>query len=176
MPPTEGRPLGDVIQAAELYDVMEHLPDGLKTSLGEGGGLVSGGEGQRVRLGRGMFRSGVRLAILDEPFRGLDREKRRKLLEQARRHWDGITLMCITHDVGETLAFPRVLVIEDGRILEDGPPARLADTPGSRYSSLLAAEQAVRRELWASAEWRRFTLENGRLSETNGLDHTKDSG
>ena len=68
-----------------------------------------------------MFRSGVRLAILDEPFRGLDREKRRRLLEQARRHWDGITLMCITHDVGETLAFPRVLVIEDGQILEDGP-------------------------------------------------------
>lgn len=176
MPLSEGQPLSDVIQAAELYDVMEHLPDGLKTSLGEGGGLVSGGEGQRVRLGRGMFRSGVRLAILDEPFRGLDREKRRKLLEQARRHWDGITLMCITHDVGETLAFPRVLVIEDGKILEDGPPTRLADTPGSRYSSLLAAEQAVRRELWASAEWRRFTLDNGRLSETNGLDEAKHAG
>ncbi|OGO36039.1 MAG: hypothetical protein A2W35_15145 [Chloroflexi bacterium RBG_16_57_11] len=172
----EARPLGDVIQAAELYDVLEHLPDGLKTTLGEGGGLVSGGEGQRVRLGRGMFRSGVRLAILDEPFRGLDREKRRKLLEQARRHWDGITLLCITHDVGETRAFPRVLVIENGQILEDGPPADLAENPGSRYRSLLVAEQAVRRELWASTEWRRFILDNGRLTETNGDKEANNQG
>jgi ATP-binding cassette subfamily B protein len=176
MEQADARPLGDVIQSAELYDVLEHLPDGLKTSLGEGGGLVSGGEGQRVRLGRAMFRSGVRLAILDEPFRGLDREKRRRLLEHARRHWDGITMLCITHDVGETLAFPRVLVIENGQIVEDGPPVGLAGTPGSRYSSLLAAEQAVRRELWASAEWRRLNLDNGRLTETDGANGAENPG
>jgi ABC-type bacteriocin/lantibiotic exporter with double-glycine peptidase domain len=170
MEQAEARPLSDVIQSAELYEVLEHLPDGLKTTLGEGGGLVSGGEGQRVRLGRAMFRSGVRLAILDEPFRGLDREKRRKLLEQARSHWDGITLLCITHDVGETRSFPRVLVIENGRIVEDGPPAELAEQPGSRYRSLLVAEQAVRRDLWASAGWRRFTLDGGKLLENNGVD------
>jgi ATP-binding cassette subfamily B protein len=165
---SETRPLSEVIQAAELYDVLERLPDGLKTILGEGGGLVSGGEGQRVRLGRAMFRAGVRLAILDEPFRGLDREKRRKLLEQARRHWEGATLLCITHDVGETRAFPRVLVIEDGRIIEDGPPSELAERADSRYRSLLIAEQNVRQGLWASAQWRRFTLDNGRLTESGG--------
>jgi ATP-binding cassette subfamily B protein len=123
-----------------------------------------------------MFRSGVRLAILDEPFRGLDREKRRKLLEQARLHWDGITLLCITHDVGETLTFPRVLVIENGQIVEDGSPVELAEKPGSRYRSLLAAEQAVRHELWASAEWRKFTLDNGRLLEGNGVESTEKPG
>ena len=47
------------------------LPEGFETVLGEGGALVSGGEGQRVRLGRAMLRDSVRLAILDEPFRGL---------------------------------------------------------------------------------------------------------
>lgn len=166
MEQSEARPLSEVIQTADLYDVLERLPDGLKTTLGEGGGLVSGGEGQRVRLGRAILRTGVRLAILDEPFRGLDREKRRNLLAQARRHWQDVTLLCITHDVGETTAFPRVLVIENGRIVEDGPPAELAGQPGSRYASLLAAEQAVRRELWASAEWRRFNLDGGRLVET----------
>jgi ATP-binding cassette subfamily B protein len=176
MEQADARPLSDVIQSAELYDVLEHLPDGLKTSLGEGGGLVSGGEGQRVRLGRAMFRSGVRLAILDEPFRGLDREKRRRLLEQARRHWDGVTLMVITHDVGETLTFPRVLVIENGQIVEDGSPEELAEKPGSRYRSLLASEQAVRQELWASAEWRRFTLDNGRLTGSNGADGAENPG
>src|SRR5207249_8550472 len=66
------------------------------------GGLLSGGEGQRVRLGRAILRPGVRLVILDEPFRGLDREQRRELLTRARRLWKGVTLLCITHDVGET--------------------------------------------------------------------------
>jgi ATP-binding cassette subfamily B protein len=115
----------------------------------------------------------VRLVILDEPFRGLDREKRRKLLDQARRHWDGVTLLCITHDVGETRSFPRVLVIENGRIVEDGSPGELAEQPGSRYQRLLAAEQAVRRELWASAEWRKFTLADGHLVESGTTDEAE---
>src|SRR5207244_4301417 len=84
---------------------------------GDGGGLLSGGEGQRVRLGRAMLRPGVRLAILDEPFRGLDRERRRELLARARRAWPGATLLCVTHDVGETRAFGRVLVVDGGRVV-----------------------------------------------------------
>ena len=72
------------LEAADLFEVLERLENGLQTPLGEGGGLVSGGEGQRVRLGRAMSRAGARLVILDEPFRGLDREKRRGLLKTAR--------------------------------------------------------------------------------------------
>jgi len=161
---SEGMPLGEVIQRADLFEVMERLPDGLKTVLGESGGLVSGGEGQRVRLGRSMLRQGVRLVVLDEPFRGLDRAKRRNLLAEARRLWDGITLLCITHDVGETLAFPRVLVIEDGHVIEDGDPSTLAGQPDSRYRQLLDAEEAVRSNLWANVNWRRMIMERGRLS------------
>lgn len=160
------RPLGEAIQSADLYDVLERLPDGLKTDLGEGGGLVSGGEGQRVRLGRAMLRPDVRLVILDEPFRGLDREKRRKLLAEARQHWQAQTLLCITHDVGETVSFPRVLVIENGEVIEDASPQALAADPASRYRALLEAEEAVRSSLWASAEWRRLVIEDGRLRET----------
>jgi ATP-binding cassette subfamily B protein len=165
MESAETRPLNEAVTAADLYDVLDRLPDGLKTDLGEGGGLVSGGEGQRVRLGRAMLRSGVRLVILDEPFRGLDRERRRKLLAEARRHWSQQTLLCITHDVGETQAFPRVLVIEQGRIVEDASPTELAARPGSRYRALLDAEQAVRQNLWADTAWRRFVIDNGKLEE-----------
>ncbi|HEV7668419.1 MAG TPA: ATP-binding cassette domain-containing protein [Thermoanaerobaculia bacterium] len=153
------------IREADLGSVLRLLPDGLQTRLGEGGGLVSGGEGQRVRLGRALLRAGVRLAILDEPFRGLDRERRRELLARARRLWRGATLLCITHDVGETLDFPRVLVLESGRIVEDGSPSDLAERPGSRYRALLDAEREVREGLWASAVWRRLRMERGRLSE-----------
>src|SRR5439155_19621964 len=129
--------MAQAIEAADLHGVLERLPDGLQTPLGEGGALVSGGEGQRVRFGRALLRPGVRLAILDEPFRGLDREKRRTLLARARDAWRGATLLCITHDVGETLGFERVVVVEGGRVVEDAAPAELAARAGSRYRALL---------------------------------------
>jgi ABC-type transport system involved in cytochrome bd biosynthesis fused ATPase/permease subunit len=159
------RPLDGVVRQADLAGVLRKLPQGLQTALGEGGGLVSGGEGQRVRFGRALLRPDARLALLDEPFRGLDREKRRELLAHARRHWRGSTLLCVTHDVGETLGFERVLVVEGGRIVEDGPPQDLAADAGSRYRALLDAEQEVREGLWASAAWRRLRMETGNLSE-----------
>ncbi|MFN8495349.1 MAG: ATP-binding cassette domain-containing protein [Caldilineaceae bacterium] len=157
--------VSDVIEQAELLAVLENLPNGLQTPLGEGGGLVSGGEGQRVRLGRALLRAGTRLAILDEPFRGLERGQRRTLLTRARRHWSAATLLCITHDVHETQSFDRVLVIEEGRVVEDAPPSQLLAQPASRYRALLAAEEAVQRGLWEAANWRRLWLEQGHLQE-----------
>jgi ATP-binding cassette subfamily B protein len=168
--PAGGPSLGEVLHDADLYGVLERLPDGLQTGLGEGGGLLSGGEGQRVRLGRAFRRAGVRLAVLDEPFRGLDREKRHLLLQRARHVWQGRTMLCITHDVGETRDFDRVLVIDAGRVVEDGCPAELAADPASRYRALLDAETAVRRGLWASARWRRLRLEGGRLVADGGRE------
>jgi ATP-binding cassette subfamily B protein len=106
--------LDQVLDAAALRDLLEKLPDGLQMRLGEGGALVSGGEGQRVRLGRGLLRPGARLVNLDEPFRGLDRERRRELLARTRRWWRASTLLCVTHDVRETRGFDRVLVVEGG--------------------------------------------------------------
>ena len=156
---------GAAVDAADLREVVQRLPAGLQTPLGEGGGLVSGGEGQRVRFGRALLKRGARLAILDEPFRGLDREKRRLLLDRARRHWRGATLLCVTHDVGETLRFGRVLVIDGGTVVEDGAPAELAARAGSLYRRLLDAETDVRERLWAGARWRRLVLSRGRLEE-----------
>jgi ATP-binding cassette subfamily B protein len=153
------------IERADLRGVLDRLPDGLQTPLGEGGGLVSGGEGQRIRLGRALARRGVRLAILDEPFRGLDREQRRTLLQRAREVWSAATLVCITHDVGSTQAFDRVLVVEEGQILEDGTPASLASGPETRYRALLEAEAAVHEGLWANDLWRRLHLVEGRIHE-----------
>jgi ATP-binding cassette subfamily B protein len=162
--------LGEVIGEADLFSVLQRLPDGLQTSLGEGGGLVSGGEGQRVRLGRAVARTGPRLVILDEPFRGLDREKRRVLLERVHQRWREATLLCITHDVGETLPFERVLILEGGRVVEDGAPAHLASVATSRYRTLLEAESEVRTGLWSSNVWKHLRLVSGRVvaEETGG--------
>ncbi|XXR46284.1 ATP-binding cassette domain-containing protein [Sorangium sp. So ce381] len=168
--PDDAADFGAVVEEAELREVLERLPEGQKTLLGEGGGLVSGGEGQRLRLGRAMLRSEARLAILDEPFRGLDRERRRALLARARRRFRRATLLCVTHDVGETRSFERVLVVDGGRVVEDGAPAELAARPGSRYRALLEAEAAVQRGLWSSGGWRRLRVARGRIAEAAGED------
>ena len=115
-----------------------------------------------------MFRPGVRLVVLDEAFRGLDRGKRRELLARARAWWRGATLLSISHDVSDTLNFDRVLVIEGGRIVEDAPPQEAAGRSGSRFRSMLAAEEDVRTGLWSAADWRRLTLDHGRISQPNG--------
>lgn len=160
----ESAPLAAAMAAADLRTVVQRLPDGLRTPLGEGGGLLSGGEGQRVRLARAMAQEHVRLALLDEPFRGTDREQRQRLLAGARRHWASATLLCATHDVAETLSFGRVLVIENGRIVEDGDPARLAAAP-SRYAELLEAEKTARQRLWQGRQWRALRVEDGRVRD-----------
>jgi ATP-binding cassette subfamily B protein len=164
--PDEAPGLGEVVEGAALTDVLSRLPQGMQTPLSEGGLRLSGGQGQRVRFGRALLRREARLVLLDEPFRGLDREQRRALLRRARRVWSRATLLCVTHDVGETRNFERVLVVEGGRVVEDGCPKSLAASRGSRYRALLEVEEAVRAEIWSSEQWRRVRLEGGKLNET----------
>lgn len=170
----ERLPLPHLIDQADLRPVISALPNGMQTLLGERGRRVSGGQGQRVRLGRAMQRPDARLVILDEPFRGLDRAQRATLLARARAYWNNTTLVCITHDVSDTSDFARVLVVEDGRIVEDGTPAELRACPDSRYAALLAAEQVVRERLWAGPEvpWRSLLLEGGTLQEHSASTDT----
>jgi ATP-binding cassette subfamily B protein len=157
--------MSSVLDQAQLRRVLQHLPQGLQTHLGESGALLSGGEGQRVRLARALMQTGVRLALLDEPFRGLDRGQRETLLAQARHWWKDATLLCVTHDVAETLSFQRVLVVEDGHIVEDDAPLRLA-LADSRYRTLLEAEKVVRERLWSGTHWRRLQLRAGQLVDS----------
>jgi len=157
--------IGNVIDSADLDHTLQHLPDGFQAILGEGGALLSGGEGQRVRLGRAMLRPKIRLVLLDESFRGLDRESRRRLLAHARKAWPEATLLCITHDISATRSFERVLVIDAGKIIEDGSPNELLRQADSRYRDLLAAEESVRRGVWSGVAWRRMQLKDGQLHE-----------
>jgi ABC-type transport system involved in cytochrome bd biosynthesis fused ATPase/permease subunit len=147
-----------VLDQANLRGVLQKLPQGLQTYLGEGGALLSGGEGQRVRLARALMQTEVRLTLLDEPFRGLDSDQRHQLLKQMLQWWKHSTVLCVTHDVAETLSFKRVLVIDGGRILEDGPPMQLALQP-TRYKELLDAEKTVREQMWRGDRWRRVRID-----------------
>jgi ATP-binding cassette subfamily B protein len=158
--------VGLAIQGTDLLSVLERLPDGLQTALGESGALVSGGEGQNVRIGRAIARPDVRLAILDEPARGLDREARRSLLARARQHFAKATMIFVTHDVPDTLDFRRVLVVEQGRIIEQGSPRELYEKTDSRYRTLCDQERITRQRLWSGSSWRHLKMSSGVLNET----------
>jgi ATP-binding cassette subfamily B protein len=103
--------------------------------------------------------------ILDEAFRGLERGRRRMLLESARRRWIDATLLNITHDVGEAWSFPRVLVMEGGRVVEDGSPEKLYQCKASRFRSLLEADEAAQKSVWSDPVWKTFEMHDGRLRQ-----------
>jgi ABC-type multidrug transport system fused ATPase/permease subunit len=158
----------EALRAALLLELVPALPHRLQTRLGEGGGRLSAGEGQRLRFARALLRPGARLVLLDEPFRGLGADQRGQLLAAARRRWRDATLLCVTHSPAEAAGFDRLLVIEEGRLVEDGAPPALAARSGSRYRALLEAERAAAAPL-AAPGWRRLHLAAGRLQEVATL-------
>ncbi|MGE4054162.1 MAG: ATP-binding cassette domain-containing protein [Vicinamibacterales bacterium] len=164
----EHGPIAPVLEAAGLVPVIAKLPAGLATLLGEGGALLSAGEAQRVRLARAMLVPNPRLVILDEPFMGLERDRRRVLLAEIRQRWAACTVLYVTHEISEARSFDRVLVMERGRLVEDGDPRLLMLMASSRYRRLLQAQESVHARLYSSAEWRRVRLEDGRIVQDTG--------
>jgi ATP-binding cassette subfamily B protein len=152
------------LSEAELYEVLQRIPDS-QMPLGEGGGMLSGGEGQRVRLARALMQRGPRLVILDEAFRGMDREMRSELLRRCRKLWSAATFLFVTHDVDETIDCDRVIVMRAGRIVEYDSPDALIGRADSLYNQMRDSNRVIREELWGSPMWRRFELRNGHLAE-----------
>jgi ABC-type bacteriocin/lantibiotic exporter with double-glycine peptidase domain len=157
-PAEQRRSLQETLELSLLKDVVTKLPEGIATPLGESGCSISGGEGQRVRIGRAMMRAGARLILLDEAFRGLERGVRRKLSRELRHSARSTTLLEVTHDVAETTDFDRIFVIEDGALVEAGTPAALLATAGSRYAELVATDQSAQERTWSAGHWRRLEL------------------
>jgi ATP-binding cassette subfamily C protein CydCD len=86
----------EALRAAGLEDVMQDLPRGLDTLLGEGGAGLSAGERQRLTLARAFVRDAP-LLLLDEPTAGLDGETEAELLSAVRRVLDGRTALIVAH-------------------------------------------------------------------------------
>jgi ABC-type bacteriocin/lantibiotic exporter with double-glycine peptidase domain len=162
VPSLSAEQVADLVEHADLHGVVERLSNGLLTPLGEGGGLVSGGEGQRVRLARSLARDQARLVLLDEPFRGLDRARRARLLAQVRRQFREATVLCVTHDLAEAAEFPRVILLEAGRVVEDGAPAELRARP-TRYARMLALDATLHARLASKRNFRSVELRDGRI-------------
>ncbi|MDJ0756110.1 MAG: ATP-binding cassette domain-containing protein [Ardenticatenaceae bacterium] len=161
----KGIQAAEIITQAELINFLERLPNGWRTPLGEDGRLISGGEGQRVRFARGLSRKHPRLILLDEPFRGLDRPQRARLLTLARQKWAESTLLCVTHDLFEAETFDWVLFFHGGRLIQQGPPDELKKVEQGPFAHFYRQNQAVAQHIWAPDQWIQWKLNEGEVND-----------
>nr|WP_202465940.1 ABC transporter ATP-binding protein [Streptomyces sp. SID4951] len=128
---------GDVVRAARAADAevfIAALPDGYDTVIAPGTSRLSGGQLQRVAIARAMLRDAPVL-ILDEPTTGLDTLATQRILAPLRRLAEGRTTIVITHDLDLAMDADRILVLDEGRLVESGTHTQLLAGSGL-YSTL----------------------------------------
>lgn len=115
----------DIRQAADLAGVTDFVrqhPQGFAMPVGERGLSLSGGQRQAVTLARALVRRPAVL-VLDEPSSNLDMDSERELIRRCQRALAGKTLLLFTHRLSMLELVDRVIVLEKGRIVYDGPKA-----------------------------------------------------
>lgn len=131
----------EVITAARTagaHDFVTELPDTYDTALGPRGVSLSGGQRQRIALARTLLRDPAVL-VLDEPTTGLDAEAEARVLQGLDVLMRGRTTLIITHALELAAKADRVVVVDEGRIVQDGTPRELLATDG--LFQYLTAEQ-----------------------------------
>ncbi|MFO3797637.1 MAG: ATP-binding cassette domain-containing protein, partial [Anaerolineales bacterium] len=106
-------------QAAHLHDFILSLPEGYQTVIGEGGARLSGGQIQRLAIARAFLKDAP-ILILDEPTSSLDPETESLLEDSLRNLMRGKTVIIIAHRLNTVYSADRILVLEEGQIVEDG--------------------------------------------------------
>ncbi|NEA15778.1 ABC transporter ATP-binding protein [Streptomyces halstedii] len=138
---------GELAEAAALSGldrVIEELPDGWGTKVGEGGARLSGGQRQRVSIARALLKDAPVL-VLDEATAALDQENEALFAETVRTLADRTTLLVIAHRLSTIVSADQILVLEDGEITERGTHDDLV-TAGGTYASFW--ERRARAQGW----------------------------
>jgi ABC-type multidrug transport system fused ATPase/permease subunit len=125
-------------ELAGLSEVIDRLPEGWSTQVGEGGVRLSGGQRRRVALARAILRD-ASVLLLDEPTSGLDAAAEQAVLDALDRAAEGRTVLAVSHRLGLAAWSDRVVVLDGGRVLEQGPPAELL-AAGGAYARLWALQ------------------------------------
>ena len=116
--------------AAGVDEFADDLPNGYDTLIGERGVNLSGGQRQRVALARALI-AGARIIALDDPLSAVDTETERLLVDNLRPAVAGRTVVVATQRLSTVQVADRAVVLENGRIVEDGAPADLLERGGA---------------------------------------------
>jgi ATP-binding cassette subfamily B protein len=129
---------------ANASDFLRALPDGLDTFMGEGGARLSGGQRQRIAIARALLRDAP-LLLLDEATSALDAESERLVQDALDRLMEHRTTIVIAHRLATVRAADRIVVMDDGRIVEEGTHATLTRREGlyARLARLQFEERAA---------------------------------
>jgi ATP-binding cassette subfamily B protein len=130
-----------VVEAAQLRDLVDRLPDGLETVVGERGFRLSGGEKQRVAIARALLRQAPYL-LLDEATSSLDSQAERRIQLALERLIHGRTVIAIAHRLSTIQRADQILVVQNGQIVERGTHAELLQHSGL-YEELYYAQFAA---------------------------------
>jgi ATP-binding cassette subfamily B protein len=123
----------DAAKAAHAHEFIERLPNGYDTPVGERGNLLSAGERQRVAIARSLLKDPPVL-ILDEPTSALDAESEALVQDALARLMKGRTTFAIAHRLSTVVGADRIVVLKDGRIIEEGTHAQLVQRRGYYWS------------------------------------------
>jgi subfamily B ATP-binding cassette protein MsbA len=115
--------------AAQVHEFICDLPAGYESEVGERGLRLSGGQRQRIALARALVRDSD-LLILDEATNALDALTEDAVLRSIRERKAGQTILIIAHRLSTVIDADHVLVLQKGRLVESGPPAKLLQSQG----------------------------------------------
>jgi len=130
--------LEEIIRAAKIakiHDFISSLPDGYDTVVGEKGVTLSGGQRQRIALARALLLE-PKIILLDDPVSNLDAKTEESLIEDLKDILQGKTALIVSQRLSMTRLVDRVIVMVDGRVVEDGKPEELAEK-GGLFSEML---------------------------------------
>ncbi|CAD7493448.1 ABC transporter ATP-binding protein [Aeromonas dhakensis] len=127
---------------AGVSEIVERLPLGLDTQVGEGGARLSGGERQRIAIARALLKDAP-ILLVDEATAALDAENQAAITETLARLRGKRTLIVIAHQLSTVAMADQIVVLDDGMVCEQGPHAVLSRQPG-RYAHFLAQRASAK--------------------------------
>ncbi|NLG49294.1 MAG: ATP-binding cassette domain-containing protein, partial [Chloroflexi bacterium] len=130
-------------KAANAHDFITRLPEGYDTIVGEGGAGLSGGERQRISIARAILHD-PRILILDEATSSVDTEAERQIQEALNSLVKGRTTIAIAHRLSTLYNADRIIVLNHGKLEEQGAPRTLMENKGAFYNLVQLQTQLAR--------------------------------
>jgi ATP-binding cassette subfamily B protein len=134
------------VEAARCTEFINRMPNGFATLVGERGTRLSGGQRQRIAIARAFLMDSP-IVVLDEATSALDTESEQSIQEALARLFKGRTVIAIAHRLSTLDSFDRIVVLDRGRIVEDGPPRRLLQSKGGIYSRMYGRQLRMEMEI-----------------------------